>query len=235
MKYWLILFYRKARLLPNQTIFAIVVLCALTLLVQGTLGLQEEMTKIFGTIPVLVVDAWNQLGSGSLFGSGRLLTVVSALFMHGGAGHFANNMLFFWAFGSLAVQHLGRWNAVALFLFCGICGNIMQILLNPASTIPIIGASGSVSGLEGIYLGLAIFWRLPWPDVPPLARPIHPLQLCAFALLGAIIDLVSVMGPSQGVAFGAHLGGFVSGLVVARLVTWIYASREDFAVSGWRR
>lgn len=236
MKYWLILFWRKARQVPNPTICAIIALCALALVVQGLFGIQHGMAMTFGTIPALVTGVWEQAGGGSVLAAGwRLLTLVTALFMHADAGHFGNNMLFFWAFGSLAVEHLGRWQAVALFLVCGVCGNLAQILLNPASPIPIIGASGAVSGLEGVYLGLAVFWHLPWPDVWPLARPIHPLQLAAFAVLGAVVDMVSVMGPRQGIAFGAHLGGFVTGLVVARLVTLVYRSREEFAASGWKR
>lgn len=239
MKYWLILFWRKVGEIPprNRTIGGIMALCALTLAVQALFNLQREMATWFGATPGFVVGAWSQLMSGEATPGSIwwLGTLVTALFMHANAGHFANNMLFLWAFGSLAVQHLGRWQAVGLFLVCGVCGNVAQTLLNIASPIPTIGASGAISGLEGIFLGLAVLWHLPWPDVWPLAQPIHPLQLGAFAVLGTVLDLAGVMGPDRGIAFGAHLGGFASGLLIAILITRVYRSREAFAASRWKR
>ena len=69
-------------------------------------------------------------------------------------------------------------------------------------------------GLEGIYLGMAIRWRLPNPDVWPIAHPITQERLMIFAALGIFMDLSGILSDSQGIAYGAHLGGFVGGILL---------------------
>jgi membrane associated rhomboid family serine protease len=115
---------------------------------------------------------------------------------------------------------------------CGVTGNIFQILLEPESSVPIIGASGAICGLEGVYLGLAIRWRLPWPSVWPLAYPIAPFQLAAFAVIGFIGDVYFLAHQGQEIAYGAHIGGFLSGLTIGALVTTIYPSAAAFEGYG---
>ena len=156
----------------------------------------------------------------------RLFTPI---FLHGGPGHIVGNMVFLWTFGSLVSRLLGNWWALALCLFCGAAGNLTQIYMSPNSMIPIIGASGSVAGLEGVYFGLALRWILPWPDVFPLAHPIPPAQLVLFALVGIGFDIYSIATETAaGVAYGAHIGGFASGLLFALLLTSVYGSAESW-------
>ncbi len=102
-----------------------------------------------------------------------------------------------------------------------------QAWLKPQSSRPIIGASGAVCGFEGIYLGLILRWKLPWPDVWPLAHPIPPIRLAAFAILGVVIDAYSLMNFDQRIAYGAHLGGFFSGLFIAALLTQFYSKVHE--------
>jgi len=158
-----------------------------------------------------------------------LARLFTPIFLHGGPGHIAGNMVFLWAFGSLVSRHLGNWWALALCLVCGAVGNLTQIYMNPDSMIPIIGASGSVAGLEGVYFGLSLRWTLSWPDVFPLAHPIPPSQLVLYALIGIGFDIYSVATEtSAGIAYGAHIGGFASGLLFALLLTSVYGSVESW-------
>ena len=171
--------------------------------------------------------AWRdgQLTANSV---GIFSKLFTSLFLHGGPEHIVHNMVFLWTFGSLTAQLLGKWWALALFFVCGACGNILQICLNLESPIPIVGASGAICGFEGVYLGLALRWALAWPDVWPLARPIPPMQLAAFAILGVAFDLYSLVNHAQGVAYGAHLGGFLSGLIIGVIITWAYPAHGTF-------
>lgn len=189
----------------------------------------------FGAVPVFISDAWHDVLAGDLSGSvfryfSRLAT---AIFLHADIGHILFNMVYLWTFGILVSRHLGQWAALAVFLVTGVCGNILQVCLNSESGAPIIGASGAICGFEGAYLGLALRWHLPDPDVWPLAHPIPPLQLAAFAVIGFIGDMYFLNDRSQHIAFGAHVGGFLSGLAIAAVVTTIYPTMSAYQ-RAWR-
>jgi membrane associated rhomboid family serine protease len=212
----------------HLTILGIIAVAALVF--AGETSQQATFAEDYGVVPSTVVAAARAVVSGDV----RLTTVqpfsrlITALFLHGDIEHILLNMVFLWAFGYLVSQLLGQWQALALFVFCGGCGNIAQICLDPESSIPIIGASGGVCGLEGVYFGLALRWQLPWPDVWPLAHPIPPLQLGAFALVGFLADVYFLADHDQGIAFGAHAGGFLSGFALATLVTAVYPDHADY-------
>ena len=215
-------------ILLAPTIAGIIVVATLIFLFKEATG--AAWAWRYGTTPVILQHAWASLlaGSWSLAKVGTLSTLGTALFLHGDIEHLLYNMVFLWAFGSLTSEFLGKWWALGLFFVCGACGNIMQTWLNPNSPIPIIGASGAICGFEGIYLGLAMRWRLPWPDVWPLAHPIPPMQLAAFAVLGVLLDAYSLMNFEQRIAYGAHLGGFFSGLLIAAILTQVCSTASAF-------
>ncbi len=100
------------------------------------------------------------------------------------------------------------------FVFTAICGGICHVALNPTEQIPMLGASGAVMGFEGLYLGMAVRWRLPDPHVWPIARPVPPSRLVLLAVLGLVMDFAEYLGGGSGVAYGAHLGGFIAGMVL---------------------
>lgn len=208
------------------TIFGIICIAAGVFFVDLSNG--HPAVLEYGVVPIRVRQAWAALLDGD-FGSPTLrvlLTMVTALFLHGSPTHLLMNMVFLWMFGSLTSQFLGKWWALGLFFVCGIGGFVLHVMLNRQSEIPCIGASGAVTGFEGIYLGLILQWRLPWPDVWPLARPIPPGQLGLFAILGIGMDLYGLTQQGQGVAFAAHIGGFVTGLAIAGTITQIYPSEQ---------
>jgi len=169
--------------------------------------------------PVEVQQAWEQLRAGN-FSSDALMalaTLFTATLLHGGPEHILLNMVYLWLFAALVAQALGyRW-MLFLFVVTGIAGNLTQCFLNWESAVPILGASGAVMGFEGAYLGLWMRFRLRDPDVWPISRPIPPGQLVLLAVFGAAMDISGLIGANPGIAYGAHLGGLVSGLFLSTL------------------
>jgi membrane associated rhomboid family serine protease len=213
----------------HATIFATILVAACAFALEQLSG--SDFAESGGAIPAAITAATRQLvdGNVSLAAGRQLSTLFTAVFLHGDAEHIVYNMVFLWTFGYLTSQLLGQWCALAIFILCGIAGNILQVCLNLNSVAPIIGASGAVCGFEGAYLGLALRWQLPWPDVWPLAQPIPPMQLGAFAVLGFIGDMYFLTNHVQHqIAYGAHVGGFVCGLAIAAIITTIYPTSARF-------
>lgn len=183
-----------------------------------------------GAIPVQIRAAARALWHGQLNlpVAQALSTLVTSIFLHGGFEHILFNMVFLWTFGILASELLGQWWALAAFFVCGICGGIVHTLLNPDSYAPMIGASGAISGFEGVYLGLALRWQLPYAEVWPLAHPVPPMQLGAFAVVGFVGDLLLFANHDEHIAYGAHLGGFLSGVAIAAVVTTMYPTLHAY-------
>ena len=171
----------------------------------------------FGLIPYNVVTAGKLTASGPLMAAGSFLT---SQFLHGGFFHLAGNMLFLWIFGNNIEDRMGSFRFIAFYLACGIMAGAAQIIPDPNSHIPMIGASGAVAGVMGAYLLeyprakiLTLIWilffvRLIW-------LPAFFIILYWVAL--QIFYQFSLGGESSGVAYMAHIGGFASGLVFFKL------------------
>lgn len=183
-----------------------------------------SFSDIGGAVPAKICAAANALWHGEIsYESVKVLsTLVSCMFLHGDAGHILWNSVLLWTFGILLSDILGQWRTLAIFLVTGVCGSILHTALDTISTAPMIGASGAVSGLTGVYLGLALRWQLPWAEVWPLAFPVQPIHLAFLAIVGFILDLIRMSNHDEEIAYGAHLGGFLSGLLIAAIITTIY-------------
>jgi membrane associated rhomboid family serine protease len=194
----------------------------------------ESVTDDYAAVPTTIDAAWNSIVAGepSLEALGELTRLVTAMFLHGVFEHILYNMVFLWLFGTLVADHLGQWWALLIFLITGVVGNLLQVILNFDLPIRILGASGAVCGFEGVYLGLALRWQLPDPEVWPIAYPIPPLQLAALAVLGFFFDAYGLMNHDEGVAFGAHIGGLLSGVVIAGLVTTLFPTEKAYWRAG---
>lgn len=214
----------------HRTVLALIVVCFGLFIAEDITGLR--FTSGWRFVPVAAEQAWSgfMAGEWTLTHAQSLVSLITAMFLHGSIEHVLFNMVYLWAFASLTSQHLGQWWAFALFFATGICGNLLHAFLERGSEIPLLGASGAVSGFEGLYLGMALRWTLPWPDVWPLAHPIPPAQLCVFAAVGIFFDFTGLMGGGGGVAYGAHIGGFLAGLAIAWLITATQPSPE-----AWQR
>jgi len=175
----------------------------------------------FMAVPTHVVEAWQHLRGGSA-GPEELKTfgtLVSYAFLHGSPEHVIYNMLAMWIFAALIAELIGHRWTFAIFFVTAITGAIFHIVLNSQEQTPMLGASGAVMGFEGFYLGMAVRWHLPTPHIWPLSRPISPTQLAMAAVVGIYFDFNAIMSHSQEhIAYGAHLGGFVGGLVMASLL-----------------
>lgn len=212
----------------HLAILALIGLCAIVFSAEQIR--QATWSENLGAVPAAIVPAYQELigGHWSLSMWRNLSRLITALFLHADAVHIGYNMVFLWAFGYLTSQVLGQWRTLAVFLLCGVSGNMLQIWFDAASPVPIIGASGAISGLAGVYLGLAVQWQLPYAEVWPLAHPVPPMQIAAFAILGFVGDIMLLARHDQQIAYGAHLGGLLTGVIIAALITTIYPSLEAY-------
>jgi membrane associated rhomboid family serine protease len=158
-----------------------------------------------------------------------LLTIFSAMFMHGGIAHLLGNMLFLWIFGDNIEDQFGHRQYLIFYLVCGIVATFAQYTLDPGSGIPNLGASGAIAGVMGAYLLmfprarvnffvwplsvlLAIFTRSPYLRIPAW------LMLGLWFAMQIWLGVDGLTNISEGgVAFWAHVGGFVAGVVLALL------------------
>lgn len=138
-------------------------------------------------------------------------SVVVSMFLHGGLLHLGGNMLFLWIFGNNIEDRLGRVRYLAFYLAAGVAATLAQVALDPASTAPLIGASGAIAGVMGAYL--VLYPRIKIKSL--LIIVIIPLifDLRAFWWLGIWLVSQFFVSPSSGVAWAAHVGGFAFGML----------------------
>lgn len=149
------------------------------------------------------------------------LAVLVSMFMHGSILHIAGNMLFLWIFGNNVEDRLGRFPFIAFYLIGGLAATALQVMFDPSSTIPSLGASGAIGAVLGAYLVL-----FPHARVTTLVFFffVTIIQLPAIFVLGAwfVLQLFSGVGQlgtavQGGVAYWAHVGGFAFGALIALL------------------
>jgi membrane associated rhomboid family serine protease len=158
-------------------------------------------------------------------------TLLTSMFLHGGWMHLGGNMLYLWIFGDNLEKVMGHLRFLIFYLVCGVAAGLAHIAFNAHSNMPTVGASGAISGVLGGYMLM-----FPRNRVRVLTRG-GVMAVPAFVMLGLwiLIQLVSGLGSvaqtgeTGGVAFMAHVGGFVAGLVLVKLFA---AGRGVAAVSG---
>jgi membrane associated rhomboid family serine protease len=149
--------------------------------------------------------------------------LFTSMFLHGGWMHLIGNMWFLWLFGNNVEDSMGRPRFLVFYLLCGLAAAFMQVMTNPASRIPMVGASGAISGVMGAYL--ILFPRVRVFAVIPIFFFMHFVALPAWTMLiyWLVIQFVGGLaafgGEEGGVAFWAHVGGFVAGVVLVKLFT----------------
>ena len=149
-----------------------------------------------------------------------IVSIFTSMFLHGGWLHIIGNMLFLWVFGNNVEDRMGHTLFTLFYLVAGVAAAYAQALVNPDSQIPLIGASGAVAGVLGAYivmypharvLTLVIFFFITTIELPAL------VVLGLWFVLQAFQGLGSLGGDVAGVAWFAHIGGFVFGMLVALL------------------
>jgi membrane associated rhomboid family serine protease len=199
--------------------YGIVALCVLVFLWQLGLTPADSRAAVYslGMVPAL------------LFGYAELpprlavvapyWTLVTSMFLHGGWMHLIGNMLYLWIFGRGVETALGAPRFAALYLLSGIAAALTQAWMNPAAEVPMIGASGAIAGVLGAYFLLyprgnvvVFFWLLIF---------VRLITVPAIVLLGLwfLLQLVSAAASGEpGVAFWAHVGGFLAGMALVVLL-----------------
>lgn len=144
-----------------------------------------------------------------------VLPLLTSMFLHSGLAHLGGNMLFLWIFGDNVEDYLGHLPYLFFYLVCGIGAGLLHVLFNWSSTVPALGASGAISGVMGAYLllypgerilTLVFIFLVPIPAVIILGYWFLLQFLAGISALGA--------GASGGVAWWAHVGGFVLGMLL---------------------
>ena len=148
--------------------------------------------------------------------------IFTSMFLHGSWMHILGNMWFLWIFGNNVEDAMGRLRFVVFYLLTGVAAALAQVVLNPASAVPMVGASGAISGVMGAYIVLYPHVRVFM--IVPLGFILTSMAWPAWMMLGYwfVLQFVSgliVRGEGGGVAFWAHFGGFVAGAVLIKLFT----------------
>ncbi len=147
---------------------------------------------------------------------GDFLTIFTAMFMHAGWAHLGGNMLYLWIFGDNVEDRFGHARFVVFYLLCGIAATFAQLAFNPGSNVPNLGASGAIAGVLGAYIVM-----FPKGKVKVLiGRSMVAMPALVVIGLWIVLQFFSGIGSiantaeTGGVAYMAHIGGFITGLVL---------------------
>ncbi len=197
--------------------YVFIALCVVSFIWQLSLGEEAAEAAIYrlGMIPARLFGFAE--ASAEMAAVPAWATIFTSMFMHGGLMHLGGNMLFLWIFGDNVEDSMGHFRFAAFYLICGAAAALTQGFMNTDSTIPMVGASGAISGILGAYLLLhpkatikvilffgIIFWIAHVPAMVVLG--------VWFA--GQLVNAALAPADVPGVAFGAHIGGFVAGMVL---------------------
>jgi membrane associated rhomboid family serine protease len=153
------------------------------------------------------------------------LTIVTSMFLHGGLMHAGGNMLYLWIFGNNIEDRMGMRRFILFYLLCGVAAALLQVVASPNSRVPMVGASGAIAGVLGAYL--VLFPRARVLVVMIFGFLVRTSYVPAMLVLGLwfVLQLFNGVGTlgvahradTGGVAFFAHIGGFVAGLALVKL------------------
>jgi len=194
-------------------------------------GALETFFYTWAVIPLDITVAWRSLLGGQ-FDPGAFVPVFTAMFLHGGWLHIGSNMLYLWIFGDNVEDRMGHLGFLVFYLLAGVAATALQVGLNPESSVPNLGASGAIAGVLGAYL-------LLYPDARVLTLVflgffLTTLRISALWLLGIWFALQAVRGFAEigaaadggGVAWWAHVGGFVVGMIVGGILRLLTPKRR---------
>ena len=142
------------------------------------------------------------------------------MFLHGSWMHLIGNMLYLWIFGNNIEDYLGHIKFLIFYLFCGICATLVHVFSDVNSAIPVIGASGAISGVLGAYLILyprAKVKLLIWFGIVTILR-VRASVVLIFWFVYQFLSVLKSTGEGGGVAWWAHIGGFIAGILIIFLL-----------------
>jgi membrane associated rhomboid family serine protease len=196
---------------------AFVILCVLVFLWQFSLGPEggERIIYSLGVIPAVLLGLRELPPDLALVPPS--MTALTSMFMHGGWMHLIGNMLYLWIFGDNVEDSMGHARFAIFYVLCGLAAVFAQALPEPGSTIPMVGASGAISGVLGAYLLLfphaRVLVAIPFGFILHTTRIPAGLVLVLWFGLQLLSNLMTPAGEG-GVAFRAHIGGFIAGMAL---------------------
>jgi len=211
-------------------VYGIIVINVLVFM--GEASMSEEglnaLTARFGLVPAEVTQAVT--GKGSLL-QALIVPMLTSMFLHGGWLHLLGNMWFLYIFADNVEGRLGRGSFALFYVLCGVVALATEYLLRPNSPLPVIGASGAIAGVLGAYV-------VCWPKarvlcLVPFFYFLHFVELPAVIALGMWFLIQFLQGAASlgapfahgGVAYGAHVGGFVAGIILIKV--WPHSERPQ--------
>ncbi len=220
----------EIRMVPYVN-YAIIALNVIVFLLLQQLGSNEAFTNGFALVPKEVTSgadlqgvfairdaAGATLGQITLYSTPSVyFTFLSSIFMHGSIMHIFGNMLFLWIFGDNIENRIGHLRYAVFYLVCGVLATATHVATDTSSIVPTLGASGAISGVLGGYLLL-----FPNKQVKAIMFSFMMTTVPAFVAVGLWIGYQILMGylsgtHGGGVAYAAHVGGFVAGLALIKL------------------
>jgi membrane associated rhomboid family serine protease len=196
--------------------YGIIGACVLVYLWQATLGPRAGQAAVYalGLVPAVLLQGASLPPEIALIPP--TATVFTSMFLHGGWLHLIGNMLYLWIFADNIEDSMGHGRFIVFYLLCGIAAALAQALPAPGSEIPMVGASGAISGVLGAYL--ILHPRAHVLVLVPLGFFSQITRLPAVLVLGLwfLLQLISEIGAplGAGVAFRAHIGGFLAGMAL---------------------
>ena len=199
--------------LPVVTVLLIAANAAVFLLQAVAPGGLESAAVRFGAVPYEITH-FRSLPETAAFPP--LLTLLTSMFIHGSLFHLLGNMLYLWIFGNNIEDRLGPVRFALFYLVCGVAASLTHILAQPGSRVPMIGASGAIAGVLGAYW--VLFPRARVKTFIFLIFYIDVVPIPARIILGLwfLVQILNI-GMGGGVAWFAHIGGFLAGLLFIRL------------------
>ncbi len=194
--------------------YSLIVLNILAFIFQSTLTNEtQEVVYQFALIPAHFTSGLS---------AGDITDIFTSMFMHAGLAHIGGNMLYLWIFGDNVEDRMGRGRFVVFYLIGGIVASLTHIATNPNSQTPTVGASGAIAAVLGAYLVLypqsRVLTLIPLGFFIRLSMLPAAIVLGIWFLLQFFQGVLTLGGPDVGgVAFWAHIGGFVAGVVLAKL------------------
>jgi membrane associated rhomboid family serine protease len=226
---------RRRSILTLATIAVCFAVFAVELWVQADGGDEalETFVRAYGAVPSRISRA---IGEGDYF-SGATAGLLTSLFLHASWVHVLGNMLYLWIFGNNVEDRLGRPGFALFYVTGGLIAGLSQVAVSPASSIPLVGASGAIAATLGAYLVLYPAARIE--AIVFLGFFYQLMRVPALIVLGfwfvlQLLDGIASLGATTtggGVAFFAHIGGFVFGMLVGLIVRTL---RPRHGTSAWR-
>jgi membrane associated rhomboid family serine protease len=202
--------------------YLIIVVNVLVFLFELSLG-SSGLDSLIGSVALVPRSFVSHPGLGSF------AAIFASMFLHAGWLHLIGNMWALFIFGDNVEDRMGHLRYLVFYLLAGVAAGLVDTYVQPSSTIPVVGASGAIAGIMGAYLLLyptaRVLTLIPVFVLPWLVEIPAVIFIGLWFLLQLVSGVASLTGNAGGVAFWAHVGGFLFGLLTVKLFAWRSASR----------